>query len=268
MAEAVRIASLVRACMEVLRDAGEPLRKAEVLQRTAARMTFTPYELEIPRPGETRWENSLAWQIEDMATVGWISKRGGRWEITDAGGAALARYDENQLLTDAGRLPGGGPPAVAEVIEAADAGDPRAGGAVDAAAHWLGVGLRPIFLLFNPEMVVLGGLLTVRTVKELRKQSLTQRRHTTKVDGQKYIGELALAARKDNGDRLERIRRQLRDRYQARAKEHQESLATALATAKADAKRSDAERTQRIADVEAELARLVKLRRIVDRAFT
>jgi hypothetical protein len=121
--------------------------------------------------------------------------------------------------------------------------------------------------LVNPVSLVLGGLLTVRTVKELRKQSLTQRRHVTKVDGQKYIGELALAARKDNGDRLERIRRQLRDRYHQRAKEHQESLAGALATAKADAKKSAKDRTSRIADVEAELARLVKLRRVVDRSF-
>ena len=122
--------------------------------------------------------------------------------------------------------------------------------------------------LVNPVSLVLGGLLTVRTVKELRKQSLAQRRHTTKVDGQKYIGELALAARKDNVDRLERIRRQLRDRYHHRAKEHQDALAAALATARADAKRGDAERTQRVADVEAELRRLGKLRRVVDEAFT
>ena len=99
--------------------------------------------------------------------------------------------------------------------------------------------------LVNPVSLVLGGLLTVRTVRDLRKQSLNQRRHTTKVDGQKYIQELALVARKENGDRLERIRRQLRDRYQQRAKEHQEAMAAALATAKADAQRSDAERTAR-----------------------
>lgn len=121
--------------------------------------------------------------------------------------------------------------------------------------------------LVNPVSLVLGGLLTVRTVKELRKQSLAQRRHTTKVDGQKYIGELALAARKDNGDRLERIRRQLRDRYQQRAREHQEALAAALTTAKADAARSDAERARRTADIEAELRRLTKLRTVVDTAF-
>jgi hypothetical protein len=121
--------------------------------------------------------------------------------------------------------------------------------------------------LVNPVSLVLGGLLTVRTVKELRKQSLNQRRHTTKVDGQKYIGELAVAARKDNGDRLERIRRQLRDRYQQRAREHQESLAAALATAKADAKRSDTERAERMADIEAELRRITKLRGVIDEAF-
>jgi predicted NBD/HSP70 family sugar kinase len=75
-------------------------------------------------------------------------------------GCLETKVGENQLLTAAGRLPGGGPPAVAEVIEAADAGDPRARDAVDDAAHWLGVGLRPVFALFNPQVVVLGGLLS------------------------------------------------------------------------------------------------------------
>ena len=75
-------------------------------------------------------------------------------------GCLETKVGENQLLAAAGRLRGGGPPAVAEVIEAADAGDARAGAAVDDAAHWLGVGLRPVFALFNPEMVVLGGLLS------------------------------------------------------------------------------------------------------------
>jgi predicted NBD/HSP70 family sugar kinase len=77
-----------------------------------------------------------------------------------ATGCLETKVGENQLLTAAGRLPGGGPPAVTEVIRAADAGDPRAVEAVDHAAHWLGVGLRPVFALFNPEVVVLGGLLS------------------------------------------------------------------------------------------------------------
>lgn len=75
-------------------------------------------------------------------------------------GCLETKVGENQLLAAAGRLPGGGPPAVAEVIQAADGGDARAGQAVDSAAHWLGLGLRPVFSMFNPEMVVLGGLLS------------------------------------------------------------------------------------------------------------
>jgi predicted NBD/HSP70 family sugar kinase len=75
-------------------------------------------------------------------------------------GCLETKVGENQLLADAGRLPGGGPPAVAEVIAAAAGGDARARDAVDHAAHWLGVGLRPVFALFNPQVVVLGGLLS------------------------------------------------------------------------------------------------------------
>jgi len=75
-------------------------------------------------------------------------------------GCLETKVGENQLLAAAGRLPGGGPPAVTEVILAADSGDARAGAAVDSAAHWLGVGLRPVFSMFNPEVVVLGGLLS------------------------------------------------------------------------------------------------------------
>ena len=60
----------------------------------------------------------------------------------------------------AGRLPGGGPQAVAEVIAAAQARRrTRAAAAVDDVADWCGVGMRAIVNLFNPEIVVLGGCL-------------------------------------------------------------------------------------------------------------
>ena len=75
-------------------------------------------------------------------------------------GCLETKVGENQLLTAALRLPGGGPPAVAEVIKAADRGDARAAKAVDETAYWLGVGMRPVFALFNPQVVVLGGLLS------------------------------------------------------------------------------------------------------------
>jgi predicted NBD/HSP70 family sugar kinase len=69
------------------------------------------------------------------------------------------KVGENVLLRLAGRLPGGGPPAVAEVIEAARAGEVRAAQAVGEVADWCGVGIRAIVNLFNPEVVVVGGTL-------------------------------------------------------------------------------------------------------------
>ena len=64
------------------------------------------------------------------------------------------------LLRHAGRLAGGGPPAVAEVISAAQGGDARAQAAIDDVAEWCGVGLRAIVNLFNPEIVVVFGGVT------------------------------------------------------------------------------------------------------------
>jgi predicted NBD/HSP70 family sugar kinase len=69
------------------------------------------------------------------------------------------KVGENQLLMLAGRLAGGGPEGVREVIAAADNGDERAGRALDEVGHWLGVGLRAVINVFNPEVIVLGGSL-------------------------------------------------------------------------------------------------------------
>lgn len=77
------------------------------------------------------------------------------------------RVGENELLTAAGRLPGGGPAAVAEVIDAADGGDRRAEEALEGVARWTGVGLRAVVNIFNPEVIVLGGVLAL--VCEARK---------------------------------------------------------------------------------------------------
>ena len=76
-----------------------------------------------------------------------------------ARGCWETKVGENHLLTGAGRLPGGGPTAVAEVIAAADAGDQRAAASLDEVAEWTGVGLRAVVNVFNPETIVLGGVL-------------------------------------------------------------------------------------------------------------
>jgi predicted NBD/HSP70 family sugar kinase len=76
-----------------------------------------------------------------------------------AQGCWETKVGENHLLEAAGRLPGGGPSAVAQVISAAAAGDPRATAALDEVAGWTGLGLRAIVNIFNPEAIVMGGVL-------------------------------------------------------------------------------------------------------------
>jgi 5-methylcytosine-specific restriction protein B len=101
MAEGVRTAPLLRACLEVLRAASEPVHGREVLQQVAQRVSFTPYELEpIGETRQIRWENHLRWYTGDVATVGWMSKRDGLWSLTEAGEAALDTYDPDEFLTE------------------------------------------------------------------------------------------------------------------------------------------------------------------------
>jgi len=76
-----------------------------------------------------------------------------------AQGCWETKIGANRLLAAAGRLPGGGPAAVDEVVEAAARGDEEAGAALDDAAYWLGFGLRALVRLVNPEVIVLGGTL-------------------------------------------------------------------------------------------------------------
>jgi predicted NBD/HSP70 family sugar kinase len=98
--------------------------------------------------------NGYAGEVGHMQvdSVGPVCRCGaiGCWEM---------KVGENVLLRLAGRLPGGGPSAVAEVIAAARDGEARAASAVGEVADWCGVGIRGIVNLFNPEIVVLGGCL-------------------------------------------------------------------------------------------------------------
>jgi predicted NBD/HSP70 family sugar kinase len=73
----------------------------------------------------------------------------GCWE-TEVGAGALLRR--------AGHPAGGGQAEVDAVLREADAGEPAAIRALDDVAHWLGVGLAGLINLFNPRLVVLGGL--------------------------------------------------------------------------------------------------------------
>lgn len=73
----------------------------------------------------------------------------GCWETEIGEGAMLAR---------AGRRRDGGREAVSEVIAAARSGDSRAMAAMDHVGGWLGLGLAGLVNVFNPTLIVLGGL--------------------------------------------------------------------------------------------------------------
>ena len=73
----------------------------------------------------------------------------GCWE-TEIGEAALLRM--------AGRPTGGGRGEVDAMLSEAEAGSPAALSALDHVGHWLGIGLAGLVNVFNPELIVLGGL--------------------------------------------------------------------------------------------------------------
>jgi predicted NBD/HSP70 family sugar kinase len=73
----------------------------------------------------------------------------GCWE-TEVGAWALLRRT--------GRSPGGGRPAVEEVLDEAHRGIGHALAALDDVGRWLGFGLAGLVNVFNPRLVVLGGL--------------------------------------------------------------------------------------------------------------
>jgi predicted NBD/HSP70 family sugar kinase len=65
---------------------------------------------------------------------------------------------ERAMLAAAGRPRDGGPEAVSDVIAAAGAGEPQALAAMDHVGTWMGVGLAGLVNVFNPRLIVLGGL--------------------------------------------------------------------------------------------------------------
>lgn len=69
------------------------------------------------------------------------------------------RVGQDAVLETAGRPHGGGHAAIIELVRDADRGDPAAQVALGEAARWTGVGLRAVVDLFNPETIVLGGIL-------------------------------------------------------------------------------------------------------------
>ena len=89
-------------------------------------------------------------------------------------GCLEAEVGERALLDAAGR-PADlfGRDAVREVVEAADRGEPAARDALRTVGDWLGIGVANLINLFNPGMVVFGGML-----REVYRGAATQVQRT------------------------------------------------------------------------------------------
>jgi len=97
-------------------------------------------------------------------------------------------------------------------------------------------------------------------LREEKERQVVLRRSQAKNAIRRYCDEVSFVAGKDSRDTLRRIQRQLRDHYSARAEELNRSNAQALQSASEAVKRTQAERDKRLKDLDAELARLRKLR--------
>jgi hypothetical protein len=99
-----------------------------------------------------------------------------------------------------------------------------------------------------------------RGLREEKKRHVQRRRAEARNAIRRYCDEVVFVAGKDSRDTLRRVQRQLRDHYSAVAEELNRSNAQALAGASEAAKRTQADREQRLRDVESELTRVRQLR--------
>ena len=83
---------------------------------------------------------------------------GGRICGCGARGCWETEVGEHALLLAAGRAADGGPLQVGELLDDAERGDAAALAALREVGEWLGIGIASIVNVFNPRLVILGGL--------------------------------------------------------------------------------------------------------------
>ncbi|MCB0996207.1 MAG: dynamin family protein [Acidimicrobiales bacterium] len=114
-------------------------------------------------------------------------------------------------------------------------------------------------ITLGPLAIGIGLVMGRKTLKEEKERQLAMRRAQAKNAVRRYCDEVNFQVGKDSKDTLRRVQRELRDYYEQRAKELQTSTTEALTAAQAAAKNTEAERQQRLRNVEAELQRIRSL---------
>ncbi|MFS8521395.1 MAG: dynamin family protein [Micromonosporaceae bacterium] len=113
----------------------------------------------------------------------------------------------------------------------------------------------------GPLALGIGLVMGRKGLKEEKQRQLAHRRAQARAAVRRYCDQVSFVMGKDCRDTLRRIQRELRDHYTALAEELNRSHTEALRAATEAANRTQAERTKRLKDLDAELARVRELRR-------
>lgn len=121
--------------------------------------------------------------------------------------------------------------------------------------------------LLNPLTVVVGVGLGRRALKEEKARRLAQRQQQAKNAVRKYLDEVNVEASKVSRDTVRQVHRDLRDQFSNRAEALQTTIQESIHNAEHATRRAAAERAARLADVNAELARVQGLRRRAEQSL-
>jgi hypothetical protein len=115
-------------------------------------------------------------------------------------------------------------------------------------------------IVLGPLAIGIGLVMGHKGLRDEKKRQLAQRRTQAKNAVRRYCDEVLFVMGKDSRDTLRRIQRQLRDHYSSLADQLNRSNTEALNAANEAVKRTQTDRDKRLADLNAELARLRQLR--------
>ncbi|MEU7913926.1 McrB family protein [Microbispora bryophytorum] len=92
-------ALLLRASLEVLRDADRPLSRQEVMDEVEHRVDIPSQLVAIDSGGRVRWQVQLGFDTSKAGVIGWLTKRGG-WSISEMGIQALDDFPGLELYEE------------------------------------------------------------------------------------------------------------------------------------------------------------------------
>jgi len=89
-----RTGLLVRTVMEILQAKPAGVKAKDALDEMAMRVPLTEFELGTYLDGQPRWPKIVRFATIDLVKAGWLTKQRGYWFITEAGVAALIKYQD------------------------------------------------------------------------------------------------------------------------------------------------------------------------------